>query len=116
MKLIDNKHSRMLSNALDAYSLRQKAIASNIANVDSPGYRKLEVDFEDSLNRAQQNLNGKHIDEVHARMGEGEGKVVLEDEMMKLADNQIRVSLVTKELRHHFSMLRTAVTGRPQGS
>jgi flagellar basal-body rod protein FlgB len=35
--------------ALDGLSLRQAAIASNIANANSPGYRPVQVDFESTL-------------------------------------------------------------------
>lgn len=115
MKLIDTKHSRMLANAMDSFALRQKAIAANIANADTPGYKRLEVRFEEALGKAQRGVSGQNIDQVKGDMHQTQEEVVLENEMMNLADNQIRTQLVTKELRHHFSMLRTAITSRPQG-
>lgn len=39
--------------ALDAYDLRQKVIANNIANIDSTGYRPLKLDFESQLQALQ---------------------------------------------------------------
>lgn len=115
MKLIDNKHSRMLANAMDAYSLRNKALASNIANIDTPGYRRLEVSFEEEMGRALKGATGKNIDDIHGKVSTSSQKMELEDEMMELADTQIRTQIVTKELRHHFTMLRSAILGRPQG-
>lgn len=38
-----------LKAALNGLAARQRAIASNVANVDTPGYRSLEVDFESAL-------------------------------------------------------------------
>lgn len=35
--------------ALDGLSMRQAAIASNIANANAPGYRPVQVDFESTL-------------------------------------------------------------------
>ncbi|MCQ2978992.1 MAG: flagellar basal body rod protein FlgB [Clostridia bacterium] len=42
----------IMAKALDAYTLRNSTIASNIANDDTPGYKRKEVKFEDSLNKA----------------------------------------------------------------
>jgi flagellar basal-body rod protein FlgB len=115
MKLIDSKHSKMLANAMDAYSMRNKAIASNIANVDTPSYRRLHVNFEEQMSKAMQNGSIEQIDQVKASVFDSSEKVELEDEMMNLADNQIRTQMVAKELRHHFGLLRAAISGRPQG-
>lgn len=41
-----------LEVALHGTSLRQQAIAQNIANVNTPGYRRQEVSFEDALGSA----------------------------------------------------------------
>lgn len=41
-----------LEVALRGTSLRQQAIAQNIANVNTPGYRRQDVSFEDALGSA----------------------------------------------------------------
>ncbi len=46
----------VLAKTLDALSLRQEVIANNIANVNTPGYRRKEVTFEEELKEA---LSGK---------------------------------------------------------
>lgn len=115
MKLIDSKHSKMLSNAMDAYSMRNKAIASNIANIDSPGYRRLEINFEDKMRDALKSGDMSQVDTVKAGVQDHAEEIVLEDEMMNLADTQIRTQMVAKELRHHFGLVRAAITSRPQG-
>lgn len=48
---------RILENALLAASKRHEAIAHNIANANTPGFRRTEVRFEDALARA---LGGPH--------------------------------------------------------
>jgi flagellar basal-body rod protein FlgB len=115
MKLIDSKHTDLLSTALNAYSLRQKAIASNVANVDTPGYKRLEVPFEEQLQKAQ-NSGGGGIDmsKIQPSLQETGEAPLLEDEMMTLADTQIRAQLVTRSLRHNFQLLRAGITGRNQ--
>ena len=113
MKLIENSHIKLLSNAMDAYSLRQEMTASNIANIDTPGYKKLSVSFEDQLQQAEQFQNPtESLDEVNARVIQGDTKPVLENEMMEMADTQMRIQLVTRALRANFEQVRTGITGQ----
>ena len=37
------------TRALDAYALRHQTISNNLANVNTPGYKRQEVRFEDQL-------------------------------------------------------------------
>jgi flagellar basal-body rod protein FlgB len=115
MKLVDSKHTSLLKTALDAYSLRQKAIASNVANIDTPGYKRLEVPFEEQLQKAQELVSGNtDFSGLQPSMRETEEQPLIEDEMMTLADTQIRAQLVTRSLRHNFQLLRAGITGRNQ--
>lgn len=109
MKLIDTNHTKLLSKALDAYAMRQKAIASNVSNIDTPGYKRLEVSFEDSLKEAQEMGLDKNLDDVEARVEETDQKPIIEDELMEMADNQLRFRLVSKSIRHSFGLLRQAI-------
>ncbi len=49
---------RILSAALDGLAARQEAIASNLANIDTPGYQPLVVDFESELRAELDRLRG----------------------------------------------------------
>ena len=113
MKLIDNQHTRLLANAMDAYSLRQKMTASNVANIDTPGYKRVSVSFEQELQQADRGETGKsRLDSVHAKVVQTDDRPVLEDELLEMADTQMRVQLVTRALRHNFNQLRAGITGR----
>lgn len=115
MKLIDTKHTDLLQKALGAYSLRQKAIASNVANVETPGYKRLEVPFEEELQKQLKFGNSDiNPDKIDPEFRETEEKPLLEDEMMTLADTQIRAQLVTRTLRHNFQVLKAGIIGRNQ--
>jgi flagellar basal-body rod protein FlgB len=41
-----------LSKAIEGAAARQQAIAGNLANVDTPGYRRVDVDFHQTLRDA----------------------------------------------------------------
>ena len=47
--MLESVTSAALSSALDGLSARQRAIANNIANVNTPGYTAERVSFEDAL-------------------------------------------------------------------
>ncbi|MCW2277948.1 flagellar basal body rod protein FlgB [Heliophilum fasciatum] len=48
----DTPLQRMLEQGLDAAALRHRVISNNLANVDTPGYKRQEVAFEDELAQA----------------------------------------------------------------
>jgi flagellar basal-body rod protein FlgB len=50
--------SLALSSALDGLSMRQRAIANNIANVNTPNYKAQRVQFEDALAKSVQQGDG----------------------------------------------------------
>lgn len=57
----------VVAKGLDAATLRGRAIADNFANVTTPGYRRIEVEFEEELRKAlhPENLSGNRTDANH---------------------------------------------------
>ncbi len=51
MDLIEKRSMQVASLALDGLAARHKSISSNIANADSPNYKRLDISFEDQLQR-----------------------------------------------------------------
>lgn len=56
-----------IPTAMDATMLREKVIAHNIANVETPGYKRMDVVFEDELRKALESddLRLKTADKKH---------------------------------------------------
>jgi flagellar basal-body rod protein FlgB len=73
----------VVSKALDGLSMRHKAIASNLANVDTPNYHRKMVSFEDSLQQAIANK-----------------KAAKQDPMMQVANNNRPLPLKTAHPGH----------------
>ncbi len=111
MNLIDSSHAQLLAKTMDAYSLRQKVTATNIANADTPGYKRHEVYFEDALSEAMGTTGVSGSKDVNPSIVETDQKVILEDELIEQADTQLRFQMVTKALRHHYSLVRNGITG-----
>ncbi len=96
---------------MQAYVWRLDGLASNVSNLDTPGYKRLDVRFEDTLQRARRRGPDVAAD-VAAEMVEQGRPPLLEDELMAMADTQARVQLATRALHEHFARLRTGITGR----
>ena len=125
--------SPLLHKALTAYSMRQKSIADNIANVDTPGFRRSEVTFEKDLKAAleKKGVKGyvthpKHIqigrvdiEKVKAKyvipkdpvLKSGMNNVDIDKEMAELAKNQIRYQAGSMLVRDIFNRLKSAIRG-----
>jgi flagellar basal-body rod protein FlgB len=108
---------------LDVTVLRQEAIASNLSNLETPNYKRLDVapSFEAQLNRAVQSGDAAQIAslkpslavDLSAISGRGDGNTVtLESEMLKLNQNTFEDALETQLISGSLAQLRLAITGR----
>ncbi len=111
--MIETERITLLGNALKAYNWRIKALSSNLANMDTPGYQRMSVRFEEALQEVRHAVPGlRNTTDVQPRMKVGDTVPVLEDELMNLADTQMRTQFSTKTLHDHFQMIQTGITGR----
>jgi flagellar basal-body rod protein FlgB len=105
---------QLLSNAMQTYQWRMQALTSNIANLDTPGYQRIAVTFEDALQEVRRSIPGlRNESEVTARVKVDDRPPMLEDELMELADTQMRNQLATRAIRGHFALISSGITGRP---
>ena len=123
----------MLSGSLDAASLRQRAIAHNLANAETPGYRRFDVIFEELLAARQQALarrrvplrqtHPSHLDGLPAQpvgpvvvqdttsfVRNDGNNVDLERELALLAKNGLFYQAALRTLGARLGALRTVVT------
>jgi flagellar basal-body rod protein FlgB len=109
---------------LDATALRQEAIASNLANISTPGYKRIDVapSFATELKRAVQSGQPEQIRSLRpglevdagAAAARGDGNTVqLENELMNLHQNSMAHTLETHLITGALLKLRLAITGRP---
>lgn len=104
---------KLLAKAMQAYTWRMQALTSNIANLDTPGYKRIAVSFEAELQDARHSIAGpREMGDIEPRMSVEEEAPVLEDELMDLADTQMRTQMASRALHEHFGLVRTAITGR----
>lgn len=118
----------LLKQALHACALRQEAIAHNIANINTPGYKRIDISFEQFLRKAQttplhttnprhyplppsQMANPRATAEEHAPMRLDGNTVDIDYEMAQLAENQIRFQALSQMITGRYQSLKTVITG-----
>ncbi len=112
---MDTTKLGLLRQAMSAYAMRSRTVATNVANLDTPGYQRTGVAFEEALQRARRSPSGVRDPQAVAPRVEADDRPpLLEDEMMELADTQMRTQLATRALSEHFALLRAGVTGRSE--
>ena len=109
---------------MDATALRHEAIASNIANIETPNYKRIDVatNFQTELSQALAARDSARIKAVqpglvedttavsHRRDG---NNVQLETELLNLSQNTVAHTLETQLLTGSLLRMRLAITGRP---
>ena len=116
-----------VDKAADASWMRQEAISNNIANVNTPGYKRQDVAFEDSLQEAISNSRYRSTDEKVANLSKADlrirsytdssgfsyrldgNNVDIDTENAALARNQLKYNALVDSINHEFSMIK-AVT------
>jgi len=109
---------------LDATVLRHEAIASNLANLETPNYKRLDVApaFATSLQQAMNSQDTQRVAglkpqlavDAAATAANRDGNTVqLESELMRLNQNSLEHTLETQLISGSLLRLRMAITGRP---
>jgi flagellar basal-body rod protein FlgB len=122
----NNANYVLAQRLLDMATLRQEAIAGNIANSETPGYRRHDVsaEFRDAL-RAQfaggatpdlstlSQIRPQLAPDVAARSVRPDGNSVdLEHELMEMSRNRVEHEFLAEYIGGHIKQLRMAITGR----
>ena len=95
---------------MNLLSTRQKLVASNIANADTPGYQTKDIDFANEL--ASQMTGAKpNVMEVTGLKNKNDGNNVdMDREARLLAENALRFSVASNLAHTEINTIRTAIT------
>lgn len=122
----------LLEATLDTASRSQALIASNIANVDTPGYQTRDLDFEAAMQAADRRLSGEGVELEKDALGHLSGddvtrfasyefepgdlprrndlnNVSVDREMLALSKTAGRYSVAVELLRKRFALLKYAI-------
>ncbi len=108
---------------LDAAALRHEAIASNLANVETPGYLRMDVapSFEAQLKQAigsgdvsaiKSAKPALTVDQTARAVRQDGNTVTLESELLLLSQNSVEHAMETQMITGNLMRMRLAITGR----
>jgi flagellar basal-body rod protein FlgB len=109
--------SAQLDRYMTLVSQRQKLVASNIANADTPGYQTKDIDFEAQLHAALETPGAVNLAAPAAiavsglRVKNDGNNVDLDRESRLLSENAMRFNLAAQFLRGNLKDLHTAISG-----
>ena len=107
----------LLARLMNASSLRGRVIAGNIANQNTPGFKRQEVQFEDSLRKALASGNPRALDRVAPERTVDElspsspdgNNVNMELEMNALRENRLTYETYATILEGHLGLIDAAI-------
>ncbi len=132
MKSLDQNHMKVVSRVMDMQLQRQNVIMSNIANVDTPNYKPLELEFEKELQDALRlDVRGKmattssgHLPSMYdnlmynadwsrrfmPRKAHGEDRVNLDSEMVEMTKNNLQYNTLSQITKSGYDGLKTIIS------
>ncbi len=120
--MIEDKMFPVLENLLSWTSKRQQALAANVANLDTPGYRAKDYTFQEQMQSlALAATSGKHIAPAEAASNErlvevdtpgkpNGNSVNLDRELTEITKNGLQYVTLVQYLNHRIRTLRAAIT------
>jgi len=97
-----------LTHYMDLLSARQRLVASNIANADTPGYRTQDIDFQQEFLNASGG-SPQVIEPSDLQVKNDGNNVSLDRESRLLAENALRFQLATQLLKSQIRQVRSAI-------
>ncbi|MCU1401723.1 MAG: flagellar basal-body rod protein FlgB [Microbacteriaceae bacterium] len=110
--MLDSVTTVAMTSALDGLAARQRAIANNIANMNTPGYTAERVSFEDALAASVQAGSGQVV-ATTARSLEPTNldgnNVNLDTETLSNVDTVLRYQFASQAVDNEFSLVQSAM-------
>ena len=110
-----------LGRGLDAAWTKNEVISGNIANVDTPGYKRRVVEFGNLLEEATTNLKSDKanstpgvkitIDNSTDSLRTDGNNVNIDTEMVELAKNSIYYNLLSQKVSGEIQKIESAIKG-----
>lgn len=108
-----------LRRSLDAAAIRHRVLSQNLANINTPGYQRLDVRFEDLLDERigdDRRLSTGALSEVHvdpdAQPRADGNSVDVDIELAEVNKNSLAAQTYIQILASKLQIMRTAITGQ----
>jgi len=94
---------------MDLLSARQKVVASNIANADTPGYKTKDIDFQSEFRSALGGATPQSFEVAGLPVKNDGNNVSLDRESRLLTENDMRFNLASNLVRSEVQAIRAAL-------
>ncbi|HSW50845.1 MAG TPA: flagellar basal body protein [Bryobacteraceae bacterium] len=106
--MLDRIASR-LEQYMDLLSLRQKLVASNIANADTPGYKTKDIDFQAEFRSMIEGGSPRPVEVAGLKTKNDGNNVSLDREARLLSEDALRFSVASSLLRLEIRAVKSAI-------
>lgn len=105
---------------MKAENLRQRAIASNVANLETPGYRRVDVEFREMLAKAMDSSGDADFDAIEPQLFQPKDSPVKtngndvswESEVGQMVKNTLRHKTYVRLLQKKYAQIDLAINVR----
>jgi flagellar basal-body rod protein FlgB len=98
-----------LEQYMDLLGQRQKLVAGNVANADTPGYKTRDIDFQFEYMSLIPGAEPSVIEAPGLKIKNDGNNVSLDRETRLLAENALRFNLASNLLRGQIRSVRSAI-------
>jgi flagellar basal-body rod protein FlgB len=114
MSWLDTDAVQQILRYIELTGLRERLAVGNIANIDTPGYKTLDINFHDALDRADQDLSSDPqpppVQQVEGLIQRPDGNnVSLDRESVILAGVQLEYNTAIALLKQQFNLVQMAI-------
>jgi flagellar basal-body rod protein FlgB len=117
-KIFDIGSNQVIKKVLDYSAARQRVIANNIANVETPGFKAKDVSFEEEFMNALKSNDVERALEIQPSVYETDNislrndgnNVDLEKEVVSLEKNRSTFDIFGEILKRNYRMIRDLFT------
>jgi flagellar basal-body rod protein FlgB len=98
-----------IEHYMDLLAARQKLVAGNIANADTPGYKAKDIDFQFEFQSLAQGGTPNVYDIGEMPVKNDGNNVSMDREARLLAENAIRFNVASNLMRAQLTLVRAAI-------
>jgi len=117
MNIKGDQTQHLLTRMLDSTAMRDRVLANNVANADTPGYIRQDVAFQgelaDAVKSGTLNSYSPQVQADHTAPAKADGNnVAVDRELAELNKNAMMHQMAVQLMQAKLSMERIAITGR----
>jgi flagellar basal-body rod protein FlgB len=109
MAYVVNRITDQIEHYMDLLSARQKLVASNIANVDTPGYKTKDIDFQFEFMSLMKEGTPNVVEAPGLVVKNDGNNVSMDREARLLAENALRFNLASSLMKTQLKLVNSAI-------